>query len=100
MRSWILNDVVTGADPDPYPYAGVDPTYWPIRGVVCTATPGGPTYQMNTCTLLPPGDVKYDLSKILKKFMQLRHCAIFQVLMESESVFRLKEGLENGSAEN
>ena len=48
----------------------------------------------------PPGDVKYDLSKILKKFMQLRHLAIFQELMESESGFRIKKGLENGSAEN
>ena len=48
----------------------------------------------------PPGDVKYDLTKILKKFMQIRHLAIFQVLMESESGFRIKEGKENGSAEN
>ena len=48
----------------------------------------------------PPGDVKYDLTKILKKFMQIRHLAIFQVLKESESGFRIKEGKENGSAEN
>ena len=41
----------------------------------------------------PPGDVKYDLSKILKKFIQLRHFTIFQVLMESESDLHRRKGL-------
>ena len=45
-------------------------------------------------------NVKYQIPEMLNKFMQKQLFAIFQVLMASESGFRKKKGLENGSLEN
>ena len=48
---------------------------------------------------VPTDDVKYQMSEMLNKFMQIRLFAIFQILMASESGFLIKKGLANGCLE-